>query len=196
MLGVLLLLVMATVTSYRHGDAVSMLRREQFQQLRTKWIGMVGKDCPRFGVDHTVLLSANTLLAPFSGANATQLEAEPLKISFSFANDQHLIPWVTVSDGTGQFLGLIRIVFSHTGGYLTGLRWTTEYIPMEASPPSIRMSYHWEENVKVNSEGGLLFLFIVVAVVTWGCVSLILLGDAHPVYLYSSSTLQRTVKIN
>lgn len=190
----LLLFVVTNVLSYRHGDAVSMLRREQFQELRTKWMGMVGKDCPRFGMDHTVLINPSSLLGPFPGRNATDLASEPFKISFSFANDQHLIPWITVSDGRGQYLDLIRIVFSHTGGYLTGVRWTTEYHPINAAhtPPNIQMNYHWEEHRTVDIEGGLLFLFIVIAVVTWGCVSLVLLGDAHPAYYMP----KRTVKVN
>ena len=42
---------------------------------------------------------------------------------FSFANDQFITPWFTISDGQGRVLNSIVFTFTYAGSKVVGLKW-------------------------------------------------------------------------
>jgi len=155
---------------YRIGDPVSMLRRSQYKQSRTAWSEMFAQDTPRFGISRTIKLNPLQNVLDFTST-------EEFKLAFSIADDRFLTPWLTVMDGTGNYLNVIEFTFIYSGNYLKQVKWNLEYHPENVPnrPDHIYLRYTWEEQVETDSHAGLTFLVIFCTLLGWGSALLVLL---------------------
>eukprot|EP00824_Muranothrix_gubernata_P015238 TRINITY_DN3163_c0_g1_i1.p1 TRINITY_DN3163_c0_g1~~TRINITY_DN3163_c0_g1_i1.p1 ORF type:complete len:303 (+),score=49.42 TRINITY_DN3163_c0_g1_i1:74-982(+) len=173
------------VLAYRKGDVVSTQKRSQYQKMRTNWSDVLGKHCPRFATDRHVTLPA---LA------AQELkEHEDFKVSFSFASDRFVTPWLTVVDSTGRSLNFIQFTFFYSGNELKDVKWFLDYNDDEEhqgkKPKEVFLYYNWKEVVERDSRTGMNTLFLSGLLLTMGLVAWVLfdgLGRRETTYDSSS----------
>lgn len=163
------------IMGYRHGEIVPMLQRVQYKGYRTKWSEMLGDNSPRFGMEHTVALN------PVGQVVKSSELDDQFKISFSFDHDKHLIPWLTVTDGQGQFLNFVHITFVHSGNYLTNIKWQTEYHEEARGqrPEHVYIRYRWEGYVETDSTLGFNVLAVIGVTMCWSGMLIVMFGDSY-----------------
>eukprot|EP00462_Mataza_sp_D1_P000770 CAMPEP_0175088740 /NCGR_PEP_ID=MMETSP0086_2-20121207/410_1 /TAXON_ID=136419 /ORGANISM="Unknown Unknown, Strain D1" /LENGTH=144 /DNA_ID=CAMNT_0016361195 /DNA_START=115 /DNA_END=549 /DNA_ORIENTATION=- len=135
---------------------------------------MMHHDCPRFGMPHMVTLN------PILDAKNYD-SSDEFKISFSFAKDRFLIPWITVTDGKGHYLNFVSFTFVYSGDYIRKVKWDAEYHTDSTGvqPEHVYLHYNWEEFSEMDTNSSLVFLVVIgfsAAVVAFGVV---LYGDVY-----------------
>mmetsp|Transcript_1211 Transcript_1211/g.2784 ORF Transcript_1211/g.2784 Transcript_1211/m.2784 type:complete len:201 (+) Transcript_1211:47-649(+) len=152
----LVLLLFPTASPYRHGDHVTLLKRSQYEGLKTAWSEIGGNHSPHFGIDRTVRLDPMFDIQTRTGDQYKTDQA--YKIAFSFVNDRFLSPWITVTDGKGHYLKNIFFTFRYSGHHIKGVDVDSDYHTQKIPPKHVHLVYHWEEDVDTNSELGFLTL--------------------------------------
>ncbi|KAK3244456.1 hypothetical protein CYMTET_45929, partial [Cymbomonas tetramitiformis] len=110
---------------YHAGDFVPMARRAQFHGTRTQWHDVLGRHCPRFGQDSTVVVP---LPKPVGlGQN------DDYKLSLSFEGERFVTPWVAVLgfgfDGDKPVFPMLHVSMVNTGAHLGPVRTTLMAAP-------------------------------------------------------------------
>ena len=137
-----------------------MLKRSLHQSWKTEWTDVLHKHQPRFAHDSVVTLT------PSFRAKGYNTDS-PFKLSFSFSNSRFMIPWVTVSDGSGHFLHIIEFTFIFAGNDIVKVTTATQYHEVKGvKPEHIYLVYRWQEHRAQNSHLALNSLFTAGFVVS------------------------------
>lgn len=166
-------LLLHTSTAYELGDSVSMLTRRQYGGFRTKWSDALHGSVPQFGFDRTVQWD------PFSGAKDYKSDQE-FKLQCSFADDQFLTSWITLTDGRGHYLNFIKIIFLYSGNIVTGIRWEPQYHAQfhdGSRPEHIYIRYAWDHVHETDVAAGLNLLVVFSALIAYAAVFLVITGQ-------------------
>lgn len=125
----------------------------------------MAKDAPLYAKKRAVTLR------PIPKDSEIWTSKYPYKISFSFADDQLLTPWITVTDGTGQLLRSIYFTFIYSGVHITQVKYVTEYKDVtgliggdkdeDIAIPEVVLRYRWEEEQTISPESGFSLLLIL-----------------------------------
>lgn len=148
---------------YQAGDFVPMARRAQFLGTRTQWHDVLGRHCPRFGQDSTVVVP---LPKPVGlGQN------DDYKLSLSFEGERFVTPWVAVlgfgvGQGANPIFPMLRVDLVNTGAHLGPVRTTLMSAPAALAeehkdilaefhnasvwPKHLLVSYAWREESELN----------------------------------------------
>ena len=176
--------------SYRIGDAVGILLRTHTPSSGSSTLEAYRHQLPRFGVstktrfDVSSLLNADDLRLSEEDSGPrrpkpqgrTKTSNEHLRLSLSFDEGFHHIPWVDVSNPSRQkFLDTltISIVYSASDGAIHAVHRETKYqenfqIPKggDSMPKSFTVEYIWVNEADVDIQGGLLALLLTVLIVS------------------------------
>lgn len=150
---------------YHEGDFVPAARKAQFHAQRTEWRDLLGRHCPRFGMDQLVVLP---LEEP-----AMWHKDDEYKLMLSFDSDRLLTTWLTVL-GPGRAPPLITVTLTSVGGELRRAhaaaaplppaylakhpRLTEEYTDAKLWPKHVLIEYRWEQYADVDAGSGLFVL--------------------------------------
>mmetsp|Transcript_33392 Transcript_33392/g.56783 ORF Transcript_33392/g.56783 Transcript_33392/m.56783 type:complete len:256 (-) Transcript_33392:162-929(-) len=203
-----LLLIGAIINSiytdaYRIGDAVGILLRTHTPSNGSATLEAYRHQLPRFGVstktrfDTSSLLNADDIRLSEQGItnnnnkpqrrkinkmvnDAGAAPSEHLRLSLSFDEGFHHIPWLDVynpsqyNEKVLQNL-IITIVYSGSDGSIHAVHRETKYankdnnkknVGKDGMPKSFTVEYIWVNEADVDVQGGLLALFVAVLVVS------------------------------
>jgi len=146
---------------YRNGDLVRMSKRSRYsqdnQQEETTWSEIQARLCPRFRAHKTV-----TLPNPLN-EEAFDISFD-YKLSFSFADNNFITPWMTVWDGEQRrLLNSIEFIFIYSGNEIKEVKYDVDYNDGEHEGnilDHIYISYVWEEFGEQDIELGLVSLLV------------------------------------
>eukprot|EP00245_Coleochaete_scutata_P006194 TRINITY_DN20405_c0_g1_i1.p1 TRINITY_DN20405_c0_g1~~TRINITY_DN20405_c0_g1_i1.p1 ORF type:complete len:229 (+),score=32.41 TRINITY_DN20405_c0_g1_i1:91-777(+) len=166
-----LLLLLASpllqVHGYISGDIVPTQRRGQFHGMRTNWHDVIGRDCPRFGINHEVVLPIPRPVGYSQG--------DAYKLALTIGREKFSTPWLLVMGLKHTEVPTVEVTLKHFGGELHGV--TAKVLPMNPEyvdlhkklkdeyddpnhwPKYILIRYMWEEQADVDVTSGLLVLF-------------------------------------
>mmetsp|Transcript_41974 Transcript_41974/g.67512 ORF Transcript_41974/g.67512 Transcript_41974/m.67512 type:complete len:215 (-) Transcript_41974:1723-2367(-) len=160
--------------SYRHGDLVTVLKRSQYQGMKTAWSEMNGNLAPHFAVDRTIRIDP---MFEIQKQTASQYKThDAFKISFSFINERFITPWLTVTDGRGHYLHNIYFTFVYAGHHLKSVRVDSDYHPDESlkvPPDHVNLIYRWETDVEVDTHTGFTTLTALTCLGTLTALGLV-----------------------
>mmetsp|Transcript_5562 Transcript_5562/g.7406 ORF Transcript_5562/g.7406 Transcript_5562/m.7406 type:complete len:215 (-) Transcript_5562:246-890(-) len=166
--------VLIRTYSYRHGDLVTVLKRSQYQGMKTAWSEMNGNLAPHFAVDRTIRIDP---MFEIQKKTASQYKThDTFKISFSFINERFITPWLTVTDGRGHYLHNIYFTFVYDGHHLKSVRVDSDYHPDEAlkvPPDHVNLVYRWETDVEVDTHTGFTTLTAMTSLGTLAALALV-----------------------
>lgn len=84
------------------------------------------------------------------------------KISFAYANNRFITPWIKVFDPQGNQLDVLEITFSYMGNDIIDMKYKTKYIyTPKAVDNSMYIRYEWKEVVRNNTKNGLIVLLLI-----------------------------------
>eukprot|EP00897_Mesotaenium_endlicherianum_P005675 jgi/Mesen1/5135/ME000255S04102 len=149
------------VSAYNHGDFVPMARKGQFHGMRTHWHDVLGRHCPRYGINREAVIPVPRPVG-FT-------KDDSYKLSLSFGRERYTTPWLFVVSSKKLEVPLIDVAL------LRGVR--AKVIPMSPDymerhkemveqfynathwPKNVLVRYTWVEHTEVDVTTGLFVLF-------------------------------------
>ena len=144
----IVLSMLASSNGYDYGDPVSMLKRTEQGEWRTKWSPAGSFMSPRFGQNSTIHLTPEFQRHSYS-------KDIVFKVSFSFSDNRFIVPWITIADGKGHYARAIVLEFFASGNDVTGIRLRTVDRIAGEPPRKITVTYAWKLQATVDAEKGL-----------------------------------------
>mmetsp|Transcript_9590 Transcript_9590/g.18078 ORF Transcript_9590/g.18078 Transcript_9590/m.18078 type:complete len:223 (-) Transcript_9590:230-898(-) len=155
---------------FRPGDFIPSSRKGQFLGTRTQWHDLIGRHCPRFAMDRTVVLPIPRPVGLVGN--------EEYKLSFSFEGERHITPWLTVLPAADKMDPskpmLIHIHMGHDSSHIRKVKAGMEPVPAAYAkshheelrqlyntshwPKHVLLQYTWYEQVEVDTNRGLVVL--------------------------------------
>lgn len=109
---------------------------------------------PRFAIQKTLVFNPNVSSVAFD-------KSMDYKISFAYANNRFITPWIKVFDPQGNQLDVLEITFSYMGNDIIDMKYKTKYIySPNAIDNSMYIRYEWKEVVRNNTKNGLIVLML------------------------------------
>ena len=151
---VCVLALLASVSSYRHGDPLQISKRTQHQAARTGWHDINIHTAPHFGVDRTVEIE-------LAQEKAIASDAE-FKIAFSVSDSSFLTQWAVLSDGRGRFVSSLEFKFRTAGSQVLSMKMTPSYefagdeMPMnlKGTRPTVLVHFAWDDVAPLDTATG------------------------------------------
>lgn len=108
--------------SFQRGDAVSCMRRTQYNGTRTGWAELPYSAVPRFGVD-----SSRSIDVMDGALVADQAGADSHKMSVALLGMQFVTPWIVLAEPGGRRLEVLELRLTASADSVTAMRWESEY---------------------------------------------------------------------
>lgn len=180
----------AVASAYRIGDAVGVLLRTQTPSRGSASLEAYRHQLPRFGVSTKTRFETSDLLnadsdairmsgqsSPRQKSSAPGGEDEHLRLSLSFDEGFHHIPWLDVYSkprrGGERALEslIVTIVYSNGDGTIHAVHREARYRDPSRGggggmPKSFTVEYVWVNEADVDLEGGLLTMLAAVLIVS------------------------------
>mmetsp|Transcript_29464 Transcript_29464/g.83099 ORF Transcript_29464/g.83099 Transcript_29464/m.83099 type:complete len:241 (-) Transcript_29464:66-788(-) len=184
LVGVAALFPQETLGNFQEGEFVPTARRAQFDGKRTHWHDLLGRHCPRFGIDKVV---AVPLPRPTSISDVTLSAGFEYKLALSFDGDRHHTAWLTIIGRKWKGVPFIEVELVRSGAELRKIRSEVTVAPRSVVenhkqldeefrnathwPKHLLVRYRWTTISEVDVDNGLYVLFgsglLVTAIVAF-----------------------------
>ena len=183
--------IVAPASGYRIGDSVGILLRTHTASRGGGTVEAYRQQLPRFGVSTTTRFDVASLVEAedvrmsddaHARRKTNEAETSPgdhLRLSLSFDEGFHRIPWIEVYDASRRHAKAlerleITLVYSGSDGSIHAVQSATKYRAGgvgddgDAPPKSFTVEYIWVNEADVDARGALLALFLAVLVASLG----------------------------
>mmetsp|Transcript_37872 Transcript_37872/g.96963 ORF Transcript_37872/g.96963 Transcript_37872/m.96963 type:complete len:238 (-) Transcript_37872:70-783(-) len=158
--------------SFQEGEYVPTARRAQYQAKRTHWHDLLGRHCPRFGMDKVV---AVPLPKPVDMWPDASLENFEYKLSLSFDGERYHTPWLYILGKKQTGVPLVEVELVRSGTHLQAVKAKVVTAPRSAGdthkqlieefgdintwPKHLLIQYKWTTINEIDVDRGLYVLF-------------------------------------
>lgn len=155
---------------FQEGEYIPTSRRAQYQAKRTHWHDLLGRHCPRFGLDKVVAVPL-----PKPVDFKPQGGTFEYKLSLSFNGDRFHTPWLSVIGKKINAVPMIEVDLVRSGSQLRSVRAKVvpapgtigdthkqlleEFGNIELWPKHLLIQYKWTSVDEIDVDRGLYMLF-------------------------------------